>query len=76
MITHEKALDSAVALMDYCKERFTGSERHCKDCIFHHKRCVLFALFGQFGEGASQIAAEIVKENYNAKRNHNPQNDN
>ena len=76
MINHTEAYHAAETLINYCKERFTGSERDCKDCIFHHRRCVLYALFGQFGEGASQIAEEIVKENYHAKRNDNPQDDN
>jgi len=75
MINHTEAYHAAQTIVDYCKERFTGSERHCKDCIFHHRRCVLYALFGQFGENGQKIAEEIVRVNY-AERNNNPQNDN
>lgn len=75
MIDHTEAYNAAQTVRNYCKERFTGSERHCKDCIFHHRRCVLYALFGMWGADASQIAEEIVRENH-AERNSNPQNDN
>ena len=75
MINHTEGYHAAETLIKYCKERFTGSERDCKDCIFHHRRCVLYALFGMFGQDASKIAEEIVRENY-AERNNHPQNDN
>ena len=75
MIGHDDAMQSAFTIKQYCAERFTGRERHCKDCIFHHRRCVLYPLFGMFGEDASKIAEEIVRTNY-AERNDHSQDDN
>ena len=71
MINHTEAYNASQTLIEYCKERFPGNERECKDCIFHHRKCLLYALLGIYGEGSSQIVEEIVRFNY-AARNNNP----
>ena len=76
MISHNQALNSAETLMEYCRERFSGNERECKECIFHQRRCLLGNLLGMYGVDVAKLTMEIVVANYeelkNAERNYNP----
>ena len=64
MITHNQALNGAETIMDYCRERFSGNERECRDCIFHDRRCLLANLMGMYGQDVAKLTKEIVVANY------------
>ena len=64
MITHGQALNGAETIIEYCKEHFPGNERECRECIFHHRRCLLSNLMGMYGQDVAKLTKEIVTANY------------